>query len=234
MTHLALIRHTASDAKTRSDRSGVEAALRYKQLTGGCVTAVCLGDETALSSLREAVSLGCDNALLVLDTASQDSDPSACAILLANAIRTLEYDVIFTSCYAVDADAIQTGFQLAQRLGLPQAGYAESIVPSGQGMVQVKRQFEDRSQMLLLPTPCLISVLPQPNQPMYMTVDNLTRAYAMDIPRLYPAHSFEFVPHVTLLRSEIKKERKRKNVLTVPTEEAISAIMSTMVKNHIL
>lgn len=267
LTMIALIRQTASGAQSAPDRSGVEAALRLKKQIGGTVTAVCLGDDGALPLLREAVAMGCDDALLIragdsippiqtdapssrIDAPSSQtgapsllpegfrcSDPAFCASVLAAALRPLRFDIVFAGCYAVDADAIQIGFLLAERLHLPEAGYAEEITLTEETTVQVKRQFEDRVQLLELPLPCLISALPQPGKRIYPTAEGVTRAYSMNIPVLSVGElglSEEPIASVRLFRSHAKKERKRGTVLTVPTEEAVTAILDTMIKNHIL
>lgn len=69
-----------------------------------------------------------------------------------------------------------------------------------------------------------------------MTADGVTRAYAMEIPVIPACEALNAGEEsfVTLLSSCRKKERKRGTVLTVPTEEAISAVMDIMHKNHII
>ena len=182
--------------------------------------------------------MGCDSAALIRLPFCFTSipEPTRYARLLAGTIQDMEFDLIFTSCYAVDADTIQTGFLLASYLNLPQAGYVGETSVSEDSGVIVKRQFEDRYQMLNLPTPCLISALLQPGKRIYMTADGVTRAYAMEIPVIPACEDLNAGEEsfVTLLSSCLKKERKRGTVLTVPTEEAISAVMDIMHKNHII
>lgn len=240
MELIAIVRQTPAGAQSTPDRAGVEAALRLKQAAGGTVTAVCCGTRSALPLLREALSMGCDGALLIEEPdepgRSRPLDPTVCASALAAVLKSFTVDAVIAGCYAVDADAIQIGFLLAAKLGLLSAGYAEEISPAvtdgGQGAFLVKRQFEDRTQLLELPSPCLISALPQPGRRIYPTAEGITRAYSADIPIL-PIGEPAAAP-VRLLRSYEKKARKRGTVLTCPTEEAVSAIMDTMIRNHIL
>lgn len=238
MNIIAIIRQTSADSQPKQDLAAVEAALRYKRQSGGFVTALCLGTEAAVPLLREAVAMGCDSAALIRLPFCFTSipEPTRYARLLAGTIQDMEFDLIFTSCYAVDADTIQTGFLLASYLNLPQAGYVDETSVSEDSGVIVKRQFEDRYQMLNLPTPCLISALLQPGKRIYMTADGVTRAYAMEIPVIPACEALNAGEEsfVTLLSSCLKKERKRGTVLTVPTEEAISAVMDIMHKNHII
>lgn len=238
MKTIAIIRQTAPGTEAKQDYAAVEAALRLKKQAGGSVTAVCLGTEAGLTLLREAVAMGCDGALLLLLPPGLPSapEPLLYARLLCDKLRPMEFDAIFTSCYNVDADTIQTGFLLASFLDLPQAGYADEAAYSEKDGFTVKRLFEDRYQILSLPSPCLISALLQPGKRIYMTADGITRAYSMKIP-VIPA---DITPRsgnsscLTLLHSNKKKERNHGTVLTVPTEEAITAIMDIMHKNHII
>lgn len=238
MKTIAIIRQTASVTEAKQDYAAVEAALRLKKQAGGSVTAVCLGTESGLALLREAVAMGCDSALLLLLPPSLPSapEPLLYARLLCDNLRTMEFDAIFTSCYNVDADTVQAGFLLAAFLDLPQAGYADEVTGSARDGFTVKRRFEDRYQMLKLPSPCLISALLQPGKRIYMTADGITRAYSMQIPVIEADNALrsEEPSCLTLLHSHKKKERNHGTVLTVPTEEAVTAIMDLMHKNHII
>lgn len=238
MNIIAIIRQTSADSQPKQDLAAVEAALRYKRQSGGFVNCPLPRHR----SRRSLVKRGCCHGLRQRrsDPApfcfTSIPEPTRYARLLAGTIQDMEFDLIFTSCYAVDADTIQTGFLLASYLNLPQAGYVGETSVSEDSGVIVKRQFEDRYQMLNLPTPCLISALLQPGKRIYMTADGVTRAYAMEIPVIPACEDLNAGEEsfVTLLSSCLKKERKRGTVLTVPTEEAISAVMDIMHKNHII
>lgn len=239
MKIIAVILKTAGGEQAKPDLAAVEAALRVKKQTGASaeVTALCVGTQENISLLREAVAMGCDNAVLFHLPSCYDTapEPSLYARMISRALEDLEYDAVFTSCYAVDADAIQTGFQLAANLNIPFAGYAEEVSYSDEQGFVVKRMFEDRYQMLKLPSPCLISALLQPGKRIYMTAGGITRAYSMEIPILHFKDGIdEMISYITLLKSQIRKERSRGTVLTVPTEEAVAAVLGIMRKNHII
>ena len=87
----------------------------------------------------------------------------------------MEFDLIFTSCYAVDADTIQTGFLLASYLNLPQAGYVDETSVSEDSGVIVKKDSSRIGTRCLTSHPCLISALLQPGKRIYMTADGVTR-----------------------------------------------------------
>lgn len=246
MKTIAIIRQTALDGQAKPDLAAVEAALRLKKQTKGSVTALSLGTVACIPRLREAVAMGCDDALLLSlpPRSSSIPEPSLYAQALARVLRSMKFDAVFTSCYAVDADTIQIGFLLASLLSLPQAGYAEDVTFCQEGGFIVKRQFEDRIQMQKLPSPCLISALLQPGKRIYMTAEGVTKAYAMEIPVIQTEGDADYdgdtlsilnkAPYITLLQSHSRKERNRGMVLTGPTEEAVAAIMDTIRKNHII
>lgn len=231
----AVIRQTLPGDADAFDRSAVEAALRLKSQAGGTVTAICLGDEDGIPSLREALTMGCDDAMLI--RACNFHDPSCSAFLLAAALRDRESDVVFTSCHAVDADTIQIGFLLAERLMLPEAGFVTEVSLSEPGSLLVKRQLEDQTQTLLIPLPCLLHVLLQPQDHIYPTMEYIRTAYSRAIP-CRPAREFseeaDSIPRPLLVYSKKRAVRKNKTLLTVPPQEAAEAILSAIVKQHIL
>jgi electron transfer flavoprotein beta subunit len=249
------------DNRIKPDRSGLEAALRLKKKTGAAVAFLCLGDASAITQIREAMAMGCDEGTLLSYPEPQTLDGAACSSILAAFLRNCSYDALISSSYAVDSDAIQTGLLLAGKLSLPSASYVEDITPvfqEGQEHIQedqagspegakpvslvVRRKFEDCVYKLKLPLPCLVSALPRPNQPFYMTAQGISRAYRSEIPvvsvsellersGLPPAEQFI---KIHIHDSHMKKPRERGRVLTVPTAEAVQAMMDLMIKNHIL
>lgn len=231
----AIIRQTPSGNGQDFDRSGVEAALRLKHQAGGFVTAICPGDEDAVPILKEALSMGCDDAFLI--RTSQAGDPVFSAFVLAETLKDCEFDVIFTGCHGVDADAVQIGFLLAERLKLPEAGFVTEVSEAGEGLL-VKRQFEDQTQILSLPCPCLISALLQPRCRIYPTMDGITKAYSNAIAcrpiRTFTGAETASLPRPRLLHSAKKTAAGNKTLLDVPADEAVSAILHTMITHHIL
>lgn len=258
MNILVCIKQTEHNT-LRPDRSAVEAALRLKALTDSFIRVICIGKSNALSQVREAISLGCDEGVLVCSEHADRLDAAACAKLLSAVVSPLTesadkakpetFDVIFTSCYAADADAIQTGLLLAGLLGIPHASFIsevcpEQINPSADEacVLLIKRQIEDRHQLLHIKTPCLISALPLLGKPIYATADGITRAYTADIKTvsdetLLPQFQVS-CPEALLAivrRRHFQKEARRKGtVLTVSTEEAVDAVLAKIREHHLL
>lgn len=246
MKIIVCTRPVEHNLSVRPDRSAVEAALRLKELAGGSVTVFCLGGISAMNQIREAVAMGCDSGRLISVPDLACLDAYACGALLAAALKEETFDAVITGCYAADADAIQTGLLIAGHLGLPQVSYAEDIRPfdgnETNKFLLVRRQFEDRSHVLKVKMPCLISALPLPNKPIYMTAEGITKAYAEDIPSIEAdslakelgAGTAAELSVIHLRDSYRKKPRERGTLLTVPTAEAVSAIMETLNRSHLL
>ena len=172
-----LIRDGVPSIINPDDKAGIEAALQLKEKVGGTVTVVSMGPPQADAALREALAMGCDEAILVTDRAFGGADTWATSSTIAAALKKLDYDVIITGRQAIDGDTAQVGPQIAEHLGIPQVSYAEEIVEAEEGKLVVKRQFEDRYHIIEVKTPCLITALAELATPRYMTVHGIFDAY---------------------------------------------------------
>ena len=119
-----LIRDGVPSIINPDDKAGIEAALTLKEQLGGTVTVVCMGPPQADVALREALAMGCDDAILMSDRAFGGSDTYATAHVIAAGLKTLDYDLIITGRQAIDGDTAQVGPQTAEQLGIPQVSYA--------------------------------------------------------------------------------------------------------------
>ena len=164
-----LIRDGVPSIINPDDKAGIEAALQLKEkCPGSTVTVVSMGPPQADVALREALAMGCDEAILVSDRAFGGADTWATSSTIAAALKKLDYDVIITGRQAIDGDTAQVGPQIAEHLGLPVISYAEDIKVEGDSVI-VKRQYEDRYHEVKAKMPCLITALSELNEPRYMT-----------------------------------------------------------------
>ena len=167
------------------DKAGVEAALRIKDEFGAEVTVLSMGLPKANDVLREALAMGCDNAILLTDRKLGGSDTWATATGIAGAIRAIgDYDLIITGRQAIDGDTAQVGPQISERLNIPLISYAEDIKVEGRDVI-VKRQYEDRYHMVKTQMPCLITCLAELNEPRYMTPGGIFDACETEIKELH-------------------------------------------------
>ncbi|MDO4287837.1 MAG: electron transfer flavoprotein subunit beta/FixA family protein [Eubacterium sp.] len=162
------------------DKAGLEAALRLKDQVGGTVTVLSMGPGQAEDALREALAMGCDEAILLSDRAFGGADTWATSLTLSAALKKMDYDLIITGRQAIDGDTAQVGPQIAEHLGIPQISYAREISVEDDKIV-VKREFEDRCHILEAPMPCLVTALAELAEPRYMTVAGIVAAYAKKI-----------------------------------------------------
>ncbi len=178
-----LIRDGVPSIINHDDKSGIEAALVPKEKFGGTVSVVCMGPPQADLALREALAMGCDDAFLISAREFGGSDTWATASIISAALKKIGYDLIITGRQAIDGDTAQVGPQIAETLGIPQVSYAEEIYDIEDGnKVIVKRQYEDRSHIIEVKMPCLLTALTELAEPRYMHAGGIIDAYEKEIP----------------------------------------------------
>ena len=179
-----LIRDGVPSIINPDDKAGIEAALQLKEkCPGSTVTVVSMGPPQADVALREALAMGCDEAILVSDRAFGGADTWATSSTIAAALKKLDYDVIITGRQAIDGDTAQVGPQIAEHLGLPVISYAQEIKVDGDSVI-VKRQYDDGYHMVKAQMPCLITALSELNDPRYMTPGGIFDAVNAEITTL--------------------------------------------------
>ena len=176
-----LIRDGVPSIINHDDKTGIEAALTIREQVGGTVTVVSMGPPQADVALREALAMGCDEAILVSAREFGGSDTYATSGIIAAALKQLDYDLIITGRQAIDGDTAQVGPQIAEKLHLPQVSYVEEIVEAAEDHVVVKRQFEDGYHIVKVKTPCLLTAIAELAEPRYMSVGGVFDAYQKEI-----------------------------------------------------
>ena len=133
------------------DEFAVEQALRTKEAHGGKVTALSLGPEGAKEALKQALAMGCDEAILISDPAFAAADSLVVSAALAAAVRKLgETDIAFFGRQAVDSDTGVMGAQVARRLGWPGLSLVaavRSLDPAAR-TIEVERMLEEGRQQV--------------------------------------------------------------------------------------
>jgi electron transfer flavoprotein alpha subunit len=162
------------------DLHALEAALQLADE----VVAITMGPSGAETALREALSHGADDGVLLTDRAFRGSDTWATANVLAAAVEHLGgFDLLLCGLSALDGETGQTGPQVAERLGLPQATGCEALTVDD-GRLTVRRIVEGGYESLSLPLPALITVTETGFTPRYPTFPLRRRAAAAEIKRL--------------------------------------------------
>ena len=156
------------------DEIAVEEAVRLKEK--GVVTeviAVSCGVTQCQETLRTAMAIGADRAILV--ETSEELQPLAVAELLKALVDKEQPGLIILGKQAIDDDCNQTGQMLAALAGLPQATFA-SKVEVADGKVSVTREVDGGSETLALTLPAVITTDLRLNEPRYVTLPNIMKA----------------------------------------------------------
>ncbi|MEI8122830.1 MAG: electron transfer flavoprotein subunit beta/FixA family protein, partial [bacterium] len=161
-----LIRDGVASIINPFDMYAIEEGLRLKAKTGGTVTVVTMGPPQADAALREAISMGADEAILVSDRAFAGSDTWATSYTLAMAIRKIgNFDVILCGKQASDGDTAQVGPGVAVHLDLPQITYVRKIESIDEKTIIAERLLENGYEVIQSPLPCVLTVVKEINEP---------------------------------------------------------------------
>jgi len=158
-----LIRSGVESISNPFDMVALEAALRLKERYGGQVTALSMGPPQAEQVLREALSLGADEAILLSDRSFAGADTLATSYTLAKAIERFNLhhpvDLILCGKQAIDGDTGQTGPNIATRLGYTQLTYVVEVqwLDQSKRQIQVKRKVEGGAEVVRGPLPALLT-----------------------------------------------------------------------------
>ena len=168
------------------DEYAVEQALLSKEAEGGKVTAICLGPEAAEEALKQALAMGCDDAILVHDPAFETADSLVASNVLAAAIRKVDpADLVFFGKAAVDTDTGITGPQVARRLGWASLNLVAAIpeLSAEAQTITVERLLEEGRQVVSGTLPAVVSVVKELNEPRYPSFMGIRKASKADILR---------------------------------------------------
>ena len=141
------------------DLNALEQALQLKDKNpGSTITLLTMGLPKAAEVIRESLYRGADTGIVLTDRALAGADTLATSYAIATAIKHLgKYDIIFGGRQAIDGDTAQVGPQVAEKLGLPQVTYAESVkVEDGKAIV--KRRLESGVETVECPLPLVVTV----------------------------------------------------------------------------
>ncbi|MEJ2696771.1 MAG: electron transfer flavoprotein subunit beta/FixA family protein [Candidatus Sulfobium sp.] len=147
------------------DLHAIEAGLQLKEITGGRLTAVTMGPPQAETSLREAISMGVDEGVLLTDRAFAGSDTWATAYTLARAVEHLGADIVLCGKQAIDGDTAQVGPEMAEFLGVPHVAYVRKIQDVGEKGIVVQRLMDDGFDVVESSLPVLLTVVRELNTP---------------------------------------------------------------------
>ena len=168
------------------DEIAVEEAVRLKEK--GVVSeiiAVSCGVAQCQETLRTAMAIGADRAILVETPADLELQPLAVAKLLKALVDKEQPGLVILGKQAIDDDANQTGQMLAALAGLPQATFASKIEVAD-GKASVTREVDGGLETVRITLPAIVTTDLRLNEPRYVTLPNIMKAKKKQLDTLKP------------------------------------------------
>lgn len=178
-----MIRSGSKSIVNPLDLYALEAGLRLKALHGGRVVAITMGPASAVKALKEALSMGCDEALHLSDRAFGGSDTWATSYVLSKAIEKLgKPDLIITGERATDGDTGQVGPALASWLDMTLVSYVSSLEMEDGTHLLAERLIEEGYQKVRATLPAVLTVVKEIACPRLPTLAGKKRSMVTPIP----------------------------------------------------
>ena len=189
------------------DEIAVEEAVRLKEKGAATeIVAVSCGPAACQETLRTALAIGADRAILVQSDA--ELQPLAVAKLLAAVVKRESPGLVILGKQAIDDDANQVGQMLGALLDWPQATFASKVEIAG-GQATVKREVDGGLETVEMPLPAVVTTDLRLNEPRYATLPNIMKAKKKPLDTLDPAAlAVDVAPRLATLRVAEPPKRK--------------------------
>ena len=200
------------------DEIAVEEAVRLKEAGVATeIVAVSCGVSACQETLRTALAIGADRAILV--ESSEELQPLAVAKLLRAVCAKESPGLVILGKQAIDDDANQTGQMLAALLGWPQATFASKLKISGEG-AEVTREVDGGLETVSIRLPAVVTTDLRLNEPRYVTLPNIMKAKKKTLEVLKPdALGVDVAPRLATLK--VSEPAKRKAGVKVADAKAL-------------
>jgi electron transfer flavoprotein beta subunit len=209
------------------DEIAVEEAVRLKEAgIAAEVIAVSCGVSQAQETLRTALAIGADRAILV--ESPDDLQPLAVAKVLKALVDREQPQLIILGKQAIDDDCNQTGQMLAALANLPQAPFASKVVVSD-GRATVSREVDGGAETLSLRLPAVITTDLRLNEPRYVTLPSIMKAKKKPLETITPEDlGVDVAPRLKTLK--VTEPPKRSAGVKVPDVQTLIAKLRTEAK----
>ena len=166
------------------DEIAVEEAIRLKEKGVATeIVAVSVGPDKAQETLRTALAMGADRAILVV---AEDVEPLGVAKLLAKIMDEEAPGLVILGKQAIDDDSNQTGQMLAALTGRPQGTFASKVEVAGDS-VNVTREVDGGLETVSLKMPAIVTTDLRLNEPRYASLPNIMKAKSKPLAQKTPA-----------------------------------------------
>ncbi|HVL22287.1 MAG TPA: electron transfer flavoprotein subunit beta/FixA family protein [Amaricoccus sp.] len=193
------------------DEIAVEAAIRLKEKgVAEEVIAVSIGVKQAQETLRTALAMGADRAILVVaaEDAATDIEPLAVAKILKGVVDAEGPGLVIAGKQAIDNDMNATGQMLAALLGWPQATFASALEIAGESAT-VTREVDGGLQTITVKLPAIVTVDLRLNEPRYASLPNIMKAKKKPLEEKTPAdYGVDVTPRLEVVKTAEPGTRK--------------------------
>jgi electron transfer flavoprotein beta subunit len=224
------------------DKNALEEAVRIKEKLGeGKITALALGPAKLKDGIKEALAIGADEAVLLLDPAFAGSDSVATANALAKAIQKIgEYDLILCGEGSTDNYSGQVGPRLAEMLDLPQITYVRELEVAD-GKVKAVRNMEESFEVVEADLPALVTVANEINEPRLASLRQILQAARKPVQTWTPAdlglaedEVGEKGTVIEVLSNLAPEEERKQVVFSGELDEMIDGLVDSLTKEGVL
>jgi electron transfer flavoprotein beta subunit len=200
------------------DEIAVEEAVRLKEAGVATeIVVVSCGPQACQETLRTALAIGADRAILV--ETNEELQPLAVAKLLRKVTEKEQPGLVILGKQAIDDDANQTGQMLAALLNWPQATFASKVKISS-GKAEVTREVDGGLETLSIKLPAIVTTDLRLNEPRYVTLPNIMKAKKKTLETLKPdALGVDVAPRLTTVK--VVEPSKRKAGIKVADAKAL-------------
>jgi electron transfer flavoprotein beta subunit len=188
------------------DEIAVEEAIRLKEKGVATeVVVVSIGEPKAQDTLRTALAMGADRAILI--TSDVRPEPLGVAKLLAKVVEEEQPQLVILGKQAIDDDNNQTGQMLAALLGWGQGTFASKVEVEGD-TAHVTREVDGGLETVALPLPAIVTTDLRLNEPRYASLPNIMKAKSKPLAQKTPAdYGVDLTPRITILKVEEPAKR---------------------------
>ena len=187
------------------DEFAVEECLRLKEKNGGEVIVVSLGGDSHKETLRKALAMGADKAVLLKDESVRDS--YSVAVALAGYIKEIAPDVAFFGKQSIDGDDAAVGSMVAEMLGLPSVSVVVKLEISD-GKAVAEREIEGGHEKVEAKLPAVFTAQKGLNEPRYPSLKGIMSAKSKPIEERAPAQAGSKVELLSMHRPPAKSAGK--------------------------
>jgi electron transfer flavoprotein beta subunit len=182
------------------DEIAVEEAIRLKEKGAASeIVAVSIGPAKAQETLRTALAMGADRAILVVTDA--EVEPLAVAKILKKIAEEEQPGMIILGKQAIDDDSNQTGQMLAALLGWAQGTFASKVEVEGTDAVSVTREVDGGLETVRLKLPAVVTTDLRLNEPRYASLPNIMKAKSKPLAQKTPEdYGVDVAPRLTTLK----------------------------------